>query len=718
MEYRESCKLVGIMTSPSAHEGDYISIQSEIEDAIMEVPTRRQFERLAFIVGLGGAACLGYCLYKHLQSLGTPLSPSAAALKELENSKIPVNNLEPSKPTSKGEVSNDGDGQTNADDFRNNNPVSAVPMTKVVLHQCPRGYSTPCIAPFPLKLETLLRIAGIPYDVDFSVSPDDGNVPWMTIGGYEIHESHECIEKLSEVFNINLDVKAQNSRLIACRLVGIMLDSHIYWGIALWRWVYDHGRSVPLIQPLSSAGLATIEDIGASVNRAAYYHGLGRLNPKQVTDLILKDLGDLSSALGKHQYFLGESPGEVDCAAFAMLSQMIWNMPGSPFEPGVKQYRNLIDFVLRMRDNFWPDWQSLLQIRGQENLDGSAISPGSEFLHKRLLNSGSSQWDSKSASTVTMKDICTTDNQTFTTVERVNHNNQDNPRPEEIRVRPQKSSHHGILKPSISSDANNNAGMPKIQLNSSTSKNPFEDTQGNFPPPNVQTIPPGMIRPTRNGPPSVNYSPVEASPQMYPNNNSQSFAPEPTQTFYSHHDLQDDIKNAGAVRNGVPLPISHGNVIQRITQQNQSHRLGNIQNQQLNPNVNGADQQLQNFVSGVGIYTGQQYQTDHFNGLQRDIVGNFQGAQQSTEIIFRDDMNQPQPGNYYNPAQPGIPPDQYYQNQLPPPPQHYMNQQPVQHSMPYTQNMAQNFREFLPHFRFGNNLSLGLQRLKFPETLL
>lgn len=35
----------------------------------------------------------------------------------------------------------------------------------LVLHQCPRGRRTPCIAPYPLKLETFLRVNGINYEV-------------------------------------------------------------------------------------------------------------------------------------------------------------------------------------------------------------------------------------------------------------------------------------------------------------------------------------------------------------------------------------------------------------------------------------------------------------------------------------------------------------------------------------------------------------------------
>jgi len=40
------------------------------------------------------------------------------------------------------------------------------PEGVLVLHQCPRGRKTPCIAPYPLKLETFLRTQDIVYQVN------------------------------------------------------------------------------------------------------------------------------------------------------------------------------------------------------------------------------------------------------------------------------------------------------------------------------------------------------------------------------------------------------------------------------------------------------------------------------------------------------------------------------------------------------------------------
>ena len=42
---------------------------------------------------------------------------------------------------------------------------NAVGKNVVVLHQIQRGKHTPSISPFPLKLETYLRMANIPYEV-------------------------------------------------------------------------------------------------------------------------------------------------------------------------------------------------------------------------------------------------------------------------------------------------------------------------------------------------------------------------------------------------------------------------------------------------------------------------------------------------------------------------------------------------------------------------
>lgn len=76
---------------------------------------------------------------------------------------------------------------------------SNTPKDVVVLHGFPEGVTCPNISPFVLKLETYLRMAKIPYEVDktdpISVK---GKSPWITLNGEHIADSQLCVEYLAK----------------------------------------------------------------------------------------------------------------------------------------------------------------------------------------------------------------------------------------------------------------------------------------------------------------------------------------------------------------------------------------------------------------------------------------------------------------------------------------------------------------------------------------
>lgn len=85
------------------------------------------------------------------------------------------------------------------------------------------------------------------------------------------------------------------------------------------------------------------------------------MTPDEVKRAVLRDLRSLSEFLGSSDYFLStEGPTELDCTAFGMLAQFVWNMHGPFHEAVVNKYKNLNDFCWRIRLNFWPDWEECL----------------------------------------------------------------------------------------------------------------------------------------------------------------------------------------------------------------------------------------------------------------------------------------------------------------------------------------------------------------------
>lgn len=132
--------------------------------------------------------------------------------------------------------------------------------------------------------------------------------------------------------------------------------------VVLWRWVYTKGKTLWAIQMNFPAALRYVMPIVVrKMKGQASAQGMGRHSQEEVIEMGMKDLRAMSAYLGIKPYFMGDTPTEMDCAMFGTLAQIVWCMPGSPFEQHMKgEFINLKDFCERMKDQFWPDWNQCL----------------------------------------------------------------------------------------------------------------------------------------------------------------------------------------------------------------------------------------------------------------------------------------------------------------------------------------------------------------------
>jgi len=266
-----------------------------------------------------------------------------------------------------GSLGNQDTLNGNNQDQNGNEPTEvakplAIRENQLVLKQCPRGRKTPCIAPFPLKLETFLRVHKIKYELDFNGhEPKLYGSPWIRFNTEDITDSQNVVVFLIDTYEIQAERKLSADQRAMAIAYTHLLENHLYWGIALWRWVYDGARSLKEIQLLPKKIQELIPDVCRTVAQAAWFHGIGKMTPAEVKKAVLKDLSSLSEFLGDKEYFLDtEVPTELDCTAFGMLAQFLWNMKGPFHDAILNSHVNLRNFCWRMRQTYWPDWEDCL----------------------------------------------------------------------------------------------------------------------------------------------------------------------------------------------------------------------------------------------------------------------------------------------------------------------------------------------------------------------
>src|SRR5687768_6031520 len=108
----------------------------------------------------------------------------------------------------------------------------------ITLYQVPPAFGTlSSISPFCAKLETYLKMRGLPYEskvANFMKAPK-GKVPWVEIdGGAPMGDSGLIIEELEKKHG--LDAHLDPATRARGHAIKRMLEEHTYFGNVVLRW--------------------------------------------------------------------------------------------------------------------------------------------------------------------------------------------------------------------------------------------------------------------------------------------------------------------------------------------------------------------------------------------------------------------------------------------------------------------------------------------------
>jgi glutathione S-transferase len=232
------------------------------------------------------------------------------------------------------------------------------------LYQFNRAFGLPNPGPFCMRVETYLRMTGLPYeainDTRSMRKAPKGKLPYIEDQERLIGDSGLIIDYLKATYGDPLDGGLSAEDRAIAHAMQRMIGEHLYWAMLYSRWLDPDAW--PYYRDILFKGLAKpIRRIVAALVqrrlRAQFYgHGMGRHSREEIYALGKADINALAAFLGDKPYFLGNSPTSLDATAYAFLSMIVSAPTNSPLKECALSHPQIPAYCERMRAAYYPDF--------------------------------------------------------------------------------------------------------------------------------------------------------------------------------------------------------------------------------------------------------------------------------------------------------------------------------------------------------------------------
>ena len=229
----------------------------------------------------------------------------------------------------------------------------------LTLFQPPRAWGTPSSSVFSTKVETYLRMADIPYKVEWSPTTvrraPRGKVPFIELDGRLVGDSTRIVTHLKERLGDTVDTHLDAAQHALGHLLQRTLEEGTYWGLVYDRWVNDD--NFERVREALFAGFGALRWVLPDLVRrkmlgSIYAQGTSRHEPAYIYDTVARDFDAVGQQLGERPYLFGEQPSSYDAVLYA-FSSGIWNTPfASAFKPPPPNVRAHLE---RMHRRYFPE---------------------------------------------------------------------------------------------------------------------------------------------------------------------------------------------------------------------------------------------------------------------------------------------------------------------------------------------------------------------------
>ena len=229
------------------------------------------------------------------------------------------------------------------------------------LHQFAPALGLPNASPFCMKLETWLRMAGLPYE-----AVNDGNVfkapkgklPYIEDDdGTRVADTSFVIAHLKRRHGDRLDAALSPRQRAQALAFQRLIEEDLYWAMVHTRWAEPAGWAmtreaffgalpVPLrwvVPALARRGLL----------REMHGHGMGRHRPEEIHAIGCADLDAIADFLGDQPFVMGAEPTSLDATAYAFLANILWAPLDNPLQRHARGRPTLEAYCQRIKARYW-----------------------------------------------------------------------------------------------------------------------------------------------------------------------------------------------------------------------------------------------------------------------------------------------------------------------------------------------------------------------------
>jgi glutathione S-transferase len=232
----------------------------------------------------------------------------------------------------------------------------------IVLYGGGPNFGLPEISPYVTKTEVQLKMARLAYRkarAHPGESPK-GQLPFIDDGNERVADSTFIRAHIERKYRIDLDKGLDSRERAEAWAIERMVENHFGFAVGYARFCMPENFAKGPAHFVDYAPEAQREHLRAELLERVKANflavGIMRHKAEEIESLGLRSLDALATLLGDKSYLMGERPCGTDAVTFAMLAGLMTPFFESNLRRCAVRYDNLVAYVARMMEAFYPEF--------------------------------------------------------------------------------------------------------------------------------------------------------------------------------------------------------------------------------------------------------------------------------------------------------------------------------------------------------------------------